>query len=121
SAKQSVIANEQLDCRFFENINWNSFVQLEKIRDKNGLWYSNYTSTWLYNKYLIPTHYVDTRHNDNIFRAQDRRARLLNITEYKDEYKVYADYLIRKLKEGKTIKTKNGAFLIDYFSNYSNK
>jgi hypothetical protein len=118
SAKKSIIANEETKARFFEDINWNSFVQLELIRDKDGLWYSNYTSTWLEGKYGIPTYYVDTRHNDNIFREQMRRANLLGIEEYKDNYKIYADFLIEKLEEGQTINTENGMFLIDYFSKY---
>src|SRR5690606_4614355 len=121
SAKQSVIAFEETGSRFFKNINWNSFVQLEQIRQSDGLWYSNYTSTWLEDKYNIPTHYVDTRHNDNLFRAQARRAKILGIKEYEDNYKIYADFLIRKLEEGRTMQTQNGKFLIDYFSDYSNE
>ncbi|OZM57036.1 hypothetical protein CIB95_09710 [Lottiidibacillus patelloidae] len=118
SAKKSIIANEETKARFFEDINWNSFVQLELIRENDGLWYSNYTSTWLEGKYGIPTYYVDTRHNDNIFREQMRRANVLGIDEYNENYKIYADFLIEKLEEGQTINTENGMFLVDYFSDY---
>jgi hypothetical protein len=116
SAKKSIIAFEDIHNRFFENMNWNSFVQLEQIRDRDGLWYSNYTSTWLESTYGIRTHYVDSRHNDNLFRAQDRRAKNLGITEYKNNYKVYADFLCNKMEEGFVIKTENGKFLVDYYS-----
>ncbi|MCM3691781.1 hypothetical protein [Neobacillus niacini] len=119
SAKKSIIAFEDINNRFFENINWNSFVQLEQIRDTDGLWYSNYTSTWLESTYGIRTHYVDSRHNDNLIRAQDRRAKNLGITEYKDSYKVYADFLNNKMDEGFVIKTVNGKFLVDYYSDES--
>ncbi|WP_010677054.1 hypothetical protein [Bacillus timonensis] len=121
SAKKSIIAYEKLNNRFFEDINWNSFVQLESIRDEDGLWYTNYTSTWLDEKYGITTHYVDSRHNDNIFRAQDRRARNLKITEYKDNYKLYGDFLVEKMQEGYVMKTSKGKFLVDYFSEFSNE
>ncbi|MFP7297218.1 hypothetical protein [Neobacillus niacini] len=116
SAKKSIIALEDTHNIFFEDINWNSFVQLEQIRNSDGLWYSDYTSTWLESSYGIRTHYVDSRHNDNLFRAQDRRAKNLGITYYKDVYKVYADFLCRKMDEGFVIKTKNGKFLVDYYS-----
>ncbi|KHF38709.1 hypothetical protein LQ50_19730 [Halalkalibacter okhensis] len=115
-AKKSLLELEASGCRFFESVNWNSFVQLESIRDDDGLWYSNYTSTWLERKYGIVTHYVDSRHNDNLFRNQERRARNLEIEEYRDEYLVYADFLVQKFEEGFVVETDNGAILVDYFS-----
>src|SRR5699024_12605238 len=76
------------------------FVSLELSRNEDGLWYSDYISTWLQNNYGIGAHYVDSRHNDNIFRGQLRRADLLGYTEYLQEVAVYADFLLAMAEEG---------------------
>ncbi|MBB5149215.1 hypothetical protein HNR36_001603 [Ureibacillus thermosphaericus] len=34
--------------------------------DKEGLWGTEYMSTWLKNNYGIHVPYIDTRHNENI-------------------------------------------------------
>ncbi|WP_100333135.1 hypothetical protein [Bacillus alkalisoli] len=119
SSRQSLLALEETDSRFFESINWNAFLMLNEIRNPDGLWYTNYTSTWLERNYGIPTNYVDSRHNDNIFRAQERRALLLGITGFEDDYKIYADFLVKQFNDNKIMKTSDGAFIVDYFSEYS--
>ena len=35
-------------------------------RYKNGVWLTEYTSTWLKKDYYTYSHYFDTRHNDTL-------------------------------------------------------
>lgn len=70
SGKKSLLKYEENNSSFYENTNCNSFVQLESIRSNNELWYSNYKGILLMDNYGISTQYVNSRHNDNIFRGQ---------------------------------------------------
>jgi len=115
SGRSSTIALEKESTRFFENMNRHQFKSLEDARNKDGLWYSNYTSTWLERAYGFGPNYVDSRHNDNIFRSQLRRAEILGYEKYANNIEVYADYLIRMANQGYTIQTDNGYYLIDYY------
>ncbi|QBP41767.1 hypothetical protein [Paenisporosarcina antarctica] len=115
SGRSSALELGKESSRFFENMNRHQFKSLEDSRSKDGLWYSNYTSTWLEKKYNIGSNYVDSRHNDNIFRSQLRRAEILGYENYAQNIEVYANFLLKMVEEGYTIPTDHGLYLIDYF------
>lgn len=115
SGRSSSIALEKESSRFNENINRHQLKSLEDARNSDGVWHSNYTSTWLEKAYGFGPDYVDSRHNDNIFRSQLRRADLLGYKEYAKNIEVYADFLIEMAKKDYTIPTESGFYLIDYY------
>jgi len=116
SGRSSSIKLANQPTRFWENMSRHQFVSLELSRNEDGLWYSDYISTWLQNNYGIGAHYVDSRHNDNIFRGQLRRADLLGYTEYLQEVAVYADFLLAMAEEGFVIEVEDTYYIIDYFN-----
>ncbi|MGD7043193.1 hypothetical protein [Jeotgalibacillus proteolyticus] len=103
------------DHRFWININEHQFKSLELRRHEDGMWHTNYTSTWLNKAYDFGADYIDSRHNDNIFRSQLRRANYLGYNEYADNWNVYADFLVKRADEGSILQTSTGYFLIDYY------
>lgn len=115
SGRSSAIMLDTEPSRFWENINRHHFASLESSRRKDGLWHSDYTSTWLERAYGVGPEYIDTRHNDNIFRNQLSRADSLGYESYAKERSVYADFLIEMAKAGFTIPEGDGYYLIDYF------
>lgn len=115
SGRASAVMLETNPSRIWENINRHQFAALEVSRNEDGLWHSDYTSTWLERAYDIGPEYIDTRHNDNIFRAQLKRAEQLGYEAYAQERAVYADFLIEMSEAGYTIPQGPGYYLMDYF------
>lgn len=115
SGRSSAVMLDTEPSRFWENINRHHFASLESSRADDGLWHSDYTSTWLEKAYGFGPEYIDTRHNDNIFRSQLTRAKLLGYESYAKERAVYADFLIEMADAGFIIPEGNGYYLIDYF------
>ncbi|KIL43139.1 hypothetical protein [Jeotgalibacillus campisalis] len=103
------------DHRFWININEHQFKSLELRRHEDGMWHTNYTSTWLNRAYDFGADYIDSRHNDNVFRSQLRRAKYLGYKEYADNWNVYADFLVKRADDGSILNTSTGYFLIDYY------
>lgn len=115
SGRASAVMLETAPSRIWENINRAQFASLETARNEDGLWHSDYTSTWLERSYGIGPDYIDTRHNDNLFRAQLKRAEQLGYDAYAQERSVYADFLIEMTEAGYTIPQGPGYYLMDYF------
>lgn len=115
SGRASAVMLETAPSRIWENINRAQFASLETARNEDGLWHSDYTSTWLERSYGIGPDYIDTRHNDNLFRAQLKRAGQLGYETYAQERAVYADFLIEMTEAGYTIPEGPGFYLMDYF------
>src|SRR5690606_28624681 len=115
SGRASAVMLEKNPSRILENINRHQFASLESSRNEDGLWHSDYTSTWLERAYDIGPDYIDTRHNDNIFRSQLKRAEQLGYDSYAQERAVYADFLIEMSEAGYTIPQGTGYYLMDYF------
>lgn len=116
SGRASAVALEQEPERIWENINRHQFASLEAARNDDGLWHSDYTSTWLERAYDFGPEYIDTRHNDNIFRSQLSRAKHFGYNDYAEQRAVYADFLIEMADQGYTIPAGSGYYLIDYFN-----
>lgn len=115
SGRMSSVKLEKEKTRFWENINRHQFLSLEQSRHDDGLWYSDYVSTWLKDNYGINSHYVDSRHNDNIFRSQLRRAKLLGYDDYLNEIYTYADFLLEMVDKNYILPANEGYYIIDYF------
>ncbi|MDN7244580.1 hypothetical protein [Planococcus shenhongbingii] len=115
SGRMSAVKLSTEQSRVWENINRHHFASLESARSDDGLWHSDYTSTWLQHAYGFGPEYIDSRHNDNIFRSQLTRAELLGYQSYAEERSVYADFLIDMANAGYTIPRGSGYYLIDYY------
>ncbi|PFA67321.1 hypothetical protein CN378_10765 [Bacillus sp. AFS015802] len=105
------------DERFFQDLVYNSLVDLEKYRSKKhtSLWPTEYTSTWLKKAYNTTAPYYDTRHNEFISYFLDEAYQALDIKQPDNSIIQYADFLIEQTENGKIINTENGHLLTDYF------
>lgn len=101
--------------KFYYNMLMNSYMQLILYaKNLNGIFLSNYTSTWLKKDFGITSYYIDTRLNEYLN---------LTLIEFKENYnldfirtfeKEYIDFLIARIPYTK-YRTKNGIFFSDYF------
>lgn len=104
--------------RYFYDLMINSVANLFIFQgDRNGLWETEYTSTWLKKNYGIKAPYVDTRHNEKIALFLKQTGDLLDIKELKHANIIYADFLVDQVKNGNIIEVPGGGYLItDYYS-----
>lgn len=86
-------------------------------RDKSGVWYTNYTSTWLKGKYGTTAFYVDTRHNENFGLHLKRVGEELNNSKLQNDYFLYAEYLVDRYQNKEYIKIGDNFLFPDYFGN----
>ncbi len=88
--------------------------------DKSGIWYTEYTSTWLKKDYNITAFYIDTRFNEtlgyhflNLYNDTDN-LKYLNI------FYNYANFIVSQYENNNTYEVNDGILLPDYFSNNHN-
>lgn len=104
--------------RYFYDLILNSVANLFIFQgEKEGLWETEYTSTWLQRDYGINAPYVDTRHNENIALFLKHTGELLDIDELKKANIMYADFLVNQVEIGNIIEIPNGGYFVtDYYS-----
>lgn len=85
-------------------------------RDKAGVWFTEYTSTWLKKDYKIRAPYVDTRHNEAIGIYLNQVGEYFNNLKIKKSNAYYAKYLVKKYNDNEVIKFQEGNLFPDYFS-----
>lgn len=107
--------------RFYYDMIVNSINYVWDFKDDTDLWETEYTSTWLKNDYGIIAPYTDTRHNENISLFLSRAGEILNNQELKDSYLLYADFLVNQEESGNILRTDNGYYILDYYSEAQTK
>lgn len=109
------------DSKILKAINKNSIHSLFKHSAQNaeneeGIWFTNYTSTWLKKDYGIKAYYIDTRLNETIGYMLLDLYNDTKIEKYKKAFQNYADFIVEVWgKESYYIG--NNKVLPDYFSN----
>lgn len=107
---------ERAQERFFYNMIVHSVNVLMDYKGGASTFYTEYTSTWLKKEYGITAPYTDTRHNELI------SLFLTNVRPYIQEealesiHLLYADFLVEQAEQQNTLPTKNGFYILDYFS-----
>lgn len=102
--------------RYFENLIFNSFVNLKNFRGEKPYWETEVTSTYLKDLYGITAPFIDTRFNEQIALFYYRSGNEFGIQDSKEPLRNYADLLVSRKEEGHIIPIANGAFYIsDYF------
>ncbi len=97
-------------------INSNHYLLKYMYRNNNGVWFTEYTSTWLKKDYDIRAPYIDTRHNEGIGDYFNNIGDYFNNNKLKDTYLCYSNYLLQKYNENNVVRFKEGILLPDYFS-----
>jgi len=103
--------------RYFYDLVLNAVAVLYRQRDDRlGLWWTEYTSTWLKKQYGIVAPYVDTRHNETVGKFMAQAGRLLDLPELERADVAYADFLVAQARAGHVIRTApDGYLIVDYF------
>jgi len=106
---------------FMEDLLLNDVYSLGLIRSADGLWRTNYTSTWVKSESHIVAPYVDTRHNEGIALSSARIADLLTSAGVVPADGIrawgspYASFLSRRAAAGAVIRTAHGFYFSDYY------
>ena len=87
-------------------------------RYKNGVWLTEYTSTWLKKDYGIKAMYFDTGHNDTIAEYLINLYNYYNNDDLKNMSEYYAKYLLEESNKEITVTLKEGILPPDYFSTH---
>ncbi|RTQ96075.1 S-layer homology domain-containing protein [Lysinibacillus telephonicus] len=102
--------------RYFENLVYNSFVNLQNFKMGKEYWQTEVTSTYLKSLYNITAPFIDTRFNEQIALFYYNSGELFNIPNYKEPLRNYADLLVSRKEEGHIIQVDNNSYYIsDYF------
>ncbi|GEN82082.1 hypothetical protein SLU01_03940 [Sporosarcina luteola] len=102
--------------RYFENLIFNSFVNLKNFRGEKPYWETEVTSTYLKDLYGITAPFIDTRFNEQIALFYYRSGDEFGIKDSKEPLRSYADLLVSRKDEGHIIPIAKDAFYIsDYF------
>ena len=101
---------------------WNKVMGLYNMkRHETGVWYTEYTSTFVSKPYDVYAPFVDTRHNENIAQFIEMMGNEFNINEFKKVSLYYPNYVVSEVNNGNIIALTNDLYLIpDYFKNNSN-
>ena len=107
--------HEQQD-RYFENLIFNSYVNLKNFRGEKPYWETEVTSTYLKDLYGITAPFIDTRFNEQIALFYYRSGDEFGIRDYKEPLRNYADLLVSQKGQGNIIPIGKDAYYIsDYF------
>lgn len=112
---------EKEEERFHYNMIVNSVNYLWDFKQATTLWETEYTSTWLKNDYGIIAPYTDTRHNENIALFLSEAGAILNNEELVESYLLYADFLGEQQAIDNVLRTDNGYYVLDYYSEAQTK
>lgn len=109
---------------FFEAIVLSSFHVLDKYvpQYSNGVWLTEYTSTWLKEPYNTTAHYFDTRHNDTISIHINNVNKYLSyktLSNWSNNYNEFLVYL--SSLDSALNKYEEGNLLLDYYSIHNNE
>ena len=107
---------EQQGDRYFETIVQNAFVNLEIFKGDDPYWYTEVTSTYLKDLYNITAPFIDTRFNEQIALFYYRAGQVLDIENYAQPLKNYANLLVEQAQQGNVIPVNaNAYYLPDYY------
>lgn len=99
-----------------------NYILLKYMNVNNeGVWFTEYTSTWLKNDYEIHAPYIDTRHNENIGNYLLEIGKYLNNEQLISLSFNYANYLISEYNDQNLIILNNNILFPDYFSSHHEK
>ncbi|MDD4036130.1 MAG: hypothetical protein PHS45_02275 [Bacilli bacterium] len=115
--KEELYMYEQVGKRIYYDLMWNKVMGLYNMpRDESGVWYTEYTSTYISIPFGVVAPFVDTRHNENITQFLNMIGNKYNIEDLKEASLYYPDYIVSEVKKENYIYVSEGAFLIpDYF------
>ncbi|QHT59265.1 hypothetical protein GXP70_04290 [Paenibacillus lycopersici] len=118
SKKELLRYYQRTNDRFFYNLMYNAIVQLFGYRPViDGLFITDYTSTWLKKDFLIQSPYIDTRLNETVTLAIEDCKHLFSFAELESFHLNYAKFLVAYSKKGKLLSVQEGAYFFpDYFS-----
>ncbi|NYF25452.1 S-layer homology domain-containing protein [Sporosarcina sp. JAI121] len=110
-----VLYNEQED-RYFENLIFNSFVNLKNFKGDKDYWETEVTSTYLKDLYDITAPFIDTRFNEQIALFYYNSGADFGVENAKEPLRNYADLLVSQKSKGNIIPVNDKSFYIsDYF------
>ena len=110
-----VLYNEQKD-RYFENLIYNSFVNLKNFKGDKDYWETEVTSTYLKDLYDITAPFIDTRFNEQIALFYYNSGADFGIKSPKEPLRNYADLLVSQKSKGNFIPVNDESYYIsDYF------
>ncbi|RJS60696.1 hypothetical protein [Bacillus sp. PK3_68] len=109
--------------RYFYDLMVQSTANLLEYRQeqKSSVWKTEYTSTWLKQKYDITSSYVDTRHNELISLYLYRIGKEFDEKELMKALPTYADYLLNLIAIKNIVPTTEGYLPADYYSPHQGK
>ncbi len=110
-----VLYKQQKD-RYFENLIYNSFVNLKNFKGDKEYWETEVTSTYLKNLYDITAPFIDTRFNEQIALFYYNSADEFGIDNGNEPLRNYADLLVSQKEKGNVLKVDEESYYIaDYF------
>lgn len=103
--------------RFYYDMMYNAIIQLFGYRpEKDGLFLTDYTSTWLKKDYHITAPYIDTRLNETVSLAIEDFRTIISFNELENYHLTYGDFLVNYSKSGELLKIHEQAYFFpDYF------
>ena len=102
--------------RYYENLLYNSFANLDVFRGKSTYWETEVTSTYLKSLYGILALFYDTRFNEQIALFMYNGGKAFEHKDYNVGLKNYANLLVSQKEKGNIIKVDNESYYIsDYF------
>ncbi len=102
--------------RYYENLVYNAFANLDIFRGDSTYWETEVTSTYLKSLYGITAPFVDTRFNEQIALYLYNGGKALGHDDYTVGLKNYADLLVSQKQKGNILRVDNASYYIsDYF------
>jgi hypothetical protein len=114
-------AYERTDSPFFRDLLLNEVYTLSLTRSTDGLWRTDYTSTWVKDESGITAPYIDTRHNEGIALAAPKIVNAFNthgityVNSIRGWASPFATFLARRAAAGGVIRTAHGYYFADYY------
>ncbi|AXI00354.1 S-layer homology domain-containing protein [Sporosarcina sp. PTS2304] len=102
--------------RYFEDLIYNSFVNLTNFKKDKAYWETEVTSTYLKHLYDIHAPFIDTRFNEQIALFYYNVGKEFTIPSASEPLRKYADLLVSQKRKGNTINvTRDAYYIADYF------
>ncbi|KAB7707439.1 hypothetical protein F9802_06715 [Bacillus aerolatus] len=121
--KEAIDRYFKLKDRYFYNLMAQSVANLMEYRHQKNhpIWKTEYTSTWLKQKYEITSPYLDTRHNELIALYLYRIGKEFDEKELMNALPTYSDYLLNLIAIDNIVPTEKGFLPADYYSPHQGK